>query len=66
MIKPILYHDIREKNKIEAELLLKTPDQKRHRLLRSGALMDTFANLPRPTAHDDHSHPLQAEKNVIL
>lgn len=42
MIKPILYHDIQEKNKIEAELMSKISSEKRSAI--SHALMDIFAN----------------------
>lgn len=42
MIKPILYHDIREKNKIEAELVSNIPSAERSAV--SHALMSIFAN----------------------
>lgn len=43
MIKPILYHNIQEKNKIEAELVLEISQEER--LVMSNAVMDLFANI---------------------
>ncbi|MBT1696207.1 hypothetical protein KK083_04935 [Fulvivirgaceae bacterium PWU4] len=42
MVKPILYHDISEKNKIEAELVSKIPSAERSAI--SHVLMSIFAN----------------------
>ena len=43
MIKPILYYDIREKNKIEAELMLEISQEER--LVMSKAVMDLFTEI---------------------
>jgi hypothetical protein len=44
-IKPILYHDVQEKNEIEAKLISEMPEEER--FLISHTLMDLFANVRR-------------------
>lgn len=44
MIKPILYYDILEKNKIEAELMVGISQEER--LVMSNALLDLFFKIP--------------------
>ena len=51
MIKPILYHDIQEKNKIEAVLMLEISQEER--LVMSNAIMDLFANISHIAAEED-------------
>ena len=62
MIKPILYHDILEKNKIEAVLMLEISQEER--LVMSNAVMDLFDKIrPISNAEDSNLSIQQVEKN---
>lgn len=65
MIKPILYHNIEDKNKLEQELLSKVPMSER--IQRSRALMDIFFHLnPKQTKKKKNnvSKPRRSQKMI--
>lgn len=53
MIKPIAYHDVREKIKLEAKLFSKIPLERRMAVSRE--FIDLFANLRKPDADQKHN-----------
>ena len=60
MIKPILYHDIQEKNKIEAVLMLEISQEER--LVMSNAIMDLFANTTSISSEEDFNLSTQQKQ----
>ena len=60
MIKPILYYDIREKNKIESELILEISQEER--LVMSNAVMDLFTKIHLNSDAEDFHLSIQPEE----
>lgn len=60
MIKPILYYDIREKNKIESELMLEISQEER--LVMSNAVMDLFTKIRLNSDAEDFPLSIQSEE----